>query len=310
MAFAKKNYVRRTIERLLGILEGITIDYEINDEEIIALRKWLDTHAPLIHLKPFNELSLLLWKILEDGVIEEHEREELLEWCSETINNHGFLEDFTQIVRRLHGIISGALSDNIITVDELKGLNDWMMDYEHLNDFWSFNDLRKLIKKVLKDGIIDDEEQVLLKDFFKDFIEQSIENPIIHDEEYMSELYVISPSPIFKPLSSICDNDPTIIFKKRKFCFTGPAVTGKRTDLHAIVENLGGIPQKNVVKDLDYLVIGGQSSPAWIYSTYGRKIESAIQIREKYGKICIIREYDFSKAINDTGKIEISLGKK
>jgi hypothetical protein len=59
------------------------------------------------------------------------------------------------------------------------------------------------------------------------------------------------------------------------------------------VKELEGIPYKSVVMKLDYLVIGAQSSPAWAYSTYGRKIERAIELRDRGIDIIILHEDDF-----------------
>ena len=50
-----------------------------------------------------------------------------------------------------------------------------------------------------------------------------------------------------------------------------------------MVRKLDGIPKNNAVAQLDYLVVGAQSSPCWAYSTYGRKIEAVIENREKGG---------------------------
>jgi len=44
MSYATRTYVKRTMGRLYGIVEGISIDCDINDKEIIALRNWVDSH--------------------------------------------------------------------------------------------------------------------------------------------------------------------------------------------------------------------------------------------------------------------------
>lgn len=61
-----------------------------------------------------------------------------------------------------------------------------------------------------------------------------------------------------------------------------------------MVRKLDGIPKNNAVTQLDYLVVGAQSSPCWAYSTYGRKIEAVIENREKRGaETVILHEDDF-----------------
>lgn len=305
MSTATKTYIKKSIERLYGIIEGIAINYHINDQEVLALKNWLEIHHVMHEFYPFKELKMLLEEILEDSIIDENEREELLEWCSDAINERGFLNDFKQIIRRLHGLFSGIACDNVITPDELEGLQDWLLDYESLHDWWPINELIPMLNDILADGKVDEEEHQRLHTFFADFAEQVIEDPAIYDEEYWLDDHMVSPSPIFKPISSICEKNPDICFQGKRFCLTGPAASGKRKDILQEIENLGGIPHDRVVVDLDYLVIGAQSSPAWLYSTYGKKIETVINRKEKNPDCTtlIISEHDFVQAAKSEGAL-------
>lgn len=307
MPIAQINYVKNSIERLYGIIEGVAIDTELNDEEIITLKNWIETHETLHSVEPFNELNKLLADILEDGIIDFQEREDLLEWCAEIINERGFLKDFTEIVRRLHGVLSGVLCDRFIKTEELKGLKDWLIDYEHLHGWWPFNELSMHIKTILKDGKIDSDEQKTLQFFFNDFNEQIIHLPVIHDDDYWMNQDLFSCKPIFQPIASICEPDPKIEFKNKSFCFTGPAATARRKDLLDVIKQLGGIPKNTIIMTLDYLVIGAQASPAWIYSTYGRKIETVMQRKQtdRNFRTQIISEYDFISTVKIIGGTSI-----
>lgn len=299
MGVATKTYIKKTIERLYGIIEGISIDCTVNDKEIAALHNWMNSHEFLHHTEPFKGLTALLRDILADGVIDADEREELIEWCADTINDKGFVEGFTPAARRLHGIFSGIMCDQTIKTEELEGLQDWLLDYEEFLGWWPFNDLSKQIKSILKDGKIDKEEHEQLQIFFNDFAEHIIDDPAIHDDEYWMNQHVASPCPVFQSIKSICEKEPNIKFKDHSFCFTGPAATGKRKDLFTVVQQLGGHPENSAVTTLDYLVIGAQASPAWVYSTYGRKIEKVIN-RQRENPRCptmIINEYDFVSAV-------------
>jgi hypothetical protein len=303
MFFTTRTYVQRSIERLYGIIQGIDIDCHINDREILALKEWLDTHDVLHHEEPFKDLVYLVSEILEDGVIDPDERAELSQWCSDTLNERGFLGCVTQATRRLHGILSGIVCDGKIRAEELTGLQDWLLDYEQMKDWWPFNELKSLLDQILADGKVDSGEQQALRDFFLNFTEQVIDDPKIFDNEYWMDPCMISLSPVFKPISIICEPSPVIRFKDKEFCFTGPAASGKRTLLAETVAQLGGIPRKNPVIKLDYLVIGAQASPAWVYSTYGRKIE-AVMHRKKTVPDCrtqIVKEADFVTAVSAKG---------
>ena len=305
MPTAATTYFHRTMTRLYGTIEGLTIDCRLNEKEIAALYNWMGRHVALAEHEPFKGLWNLLNDILADQIIDEGEKEELLEWCANTIDERGFLKEFTQIARTLHGVIGGIIADDKITTDELEGLKDWLIDYEQFQDWWPLNQLNELIEHVLEDGKIDKEEHKLLTAFFKDFTETPLDEVILHDNEYVFEKHMRSISPFFQPISSICEINPEICFENKKFCFTGPAKTGKRKDLSSMVEQLGGSCSKAVVKDLNYLIIGAQSSPAWAYSTYGRKIETVMEKNKEKKSVVLIQEEDFINAAIQVGGPDI-----
>lgn len=301
MHTASKTYITRTIARLYGMIEGITIDCRLNDMEITRLFNWMETHGFLTDIEPFRGLWSLLNDILEDQVIDSDEKKALLEWCAEALNERGFIEGFTPVLRSIHGILGGILADEKITADELKGLQDWLIDYEKYEDWWPISEISALIKNILKNKLINEKEHKKLSEFFQDFSEHPLEHVKTHDEEYHPGNLLGSHAPFFMPIATICEKNPRIEFHEKKFCFTGPAVSGSRKVLSGIVVQLGGFAHNNIVNGLDYLVIGAQSSPAWAYSTYGRKIESAMQKNKKTKFIHIIQEKDFVRAALDEG---------
>lgn len=275
----KAEYLEKTVQRLRGLIEGISIDDELDDNEIILLKNWIDEHPKLHGEEPFASLIALLKDCLEDGIIDEDERDEISEWCASFLNDSPFAENMTEAIRRLHGALSGILIDDTITDDEIHNLQDWLYDYESLKGSWPFNDLWALLNRIFDDGVISDEERTEFKEFCSYFSEKIITNPDIQDGIYI-EPWMRTGCPIFKPIIELCNRDHQITFKKKSFCFTGPARSGPRTVLHQMVGEAGGIASKTTTLKLDYLVIGAQSSPAWIYSTYGRKIETVLNNRE------------------------------
>jgi hypothetical protein len=263
------------------------------------LKEWVESHRHLADVEPFLSLDTLITAIISDGVIDEDEREVLLEICSGVRNNIGFMGDITQVIQCLHGIVSGLIFDKQVNKKEIVELEKWLKEYKEYENWWPLKEMRQHIKKILKDGIIDEKEEAFLLEYFTDFIEQRAEDQTLHDEGYKSVSYLKSESPVFKSISSICESCPDISFYNKQFCFTGPAASGQRTALFDIVISLGGIPQKSIVTTLDYLVIGAKSSPAWIYSTYGRKIEGVMK-RKYNSPDCntqIISEEDFLRAM-------------
>jgi hypothetical protein len=289
--------IRRTTERLYGIVAGISIDYKINDQEIIGLKKWLNTNTGLHHMEPFEQITVMVNKILADGKITEEEKEELLEWCIAFRNDTTLSKYIWSAIGVLHGILQGIAIDGDITTEEVSELRDWLYDYDELKKYWPFYDAFEITNRILKDGKVDETEKKEMLDFCSDFSEIVLQDQTIHDLIY-TENYMQTTSQLFKPIFSFCDRDCQIHFKDKSFCFTGPARTGARSILHKKVEALGGLPKNTVYNTLDYLVIGAQSSPCWIYSTYGRKIEETIDLnRKKKANITILHELDFIKEV-------------
>jgi len=67
------------INELMGFLTGIASDGVLNDSEITALDDWLHKHNSVRSIWPASVIIERLAVILDDGVITEEEREDLLE---------------------------------------------------------------------------------------------------------------------------------------------------------------------------------------------------------------------------------------
>ena len=65
------------LQLLEGIVEGISCDDIINEEEIINLQKWLKEHDYLKGVYPFDKIYCMVENVLADGKLSEEEKEEL-----------------------------------------------------------------------------------------------------------------------------------------------------------------------------------------------------------------------------------------
>ena len=66
------------IDELMGFLTGVASDGVLNDQEIAALSAWLDKHSAIRDTWPASVIIERLAFILEDGVVTEEERADLL----------------------------------------------------------------------------------------------------------------------------------------------------------------------------------------------------------------------------------------
>lgn len=97
-----------------------------------------------------------------------------------------------------------------------------------------------------------------------------------------SDLIPVSNKFFDKPASDV-------IFEGRSFCFTGVFVfgCGDRAKCEVAVRARGGYCYDRPNRDLNYLVIGSFVQSAWAYKNYGRKIETALELKST-GACCKI----------------------
>jgi NAD-dependent DNA ligase len=81
------------------------------------------------------------------------------------------------------------------------------------------------------------------------------------EDQHLSELY----------------SETHIEFEGRTFCFAG-AMEVKREKAKALIESKAGEYSDSVHEDVDYLVVGKHANPRISQSTYGLKLESAMNL--------------------------------
>jgi len=289
----QKTYTERSISRLQGILSGISADKKLNNHEFAGLYKWLNENEFLREHHPFCELTQMLDEALEDGVIDGDERDDLLTWCRDYTDANSLVKTVeTEAIRQLHGFLHGIVIDNKINDKEIYGLQEWLGSFSEYKSIWPFAEVWGLLEAILADGIVDEEERQYLVNFCQEFSERPIDGAILHDDIY-KKAFMKNDAPILKPVTALCDHVEKIIFENNTFCLTGAAKSGKRQDIEQAIEMAGGIMRPRVDKSLNYLVIGAKSSPCWVYSTYGRKVEQAMQIRQNETTPLILHEETF-----------------
>lgn len=285
--FCTKSRLHKSVSTLQGIVEGITSDNEVNAPELQLLIDWMELNSPLQDLHPFNEFYPLLARILDDGVLDEGERQDLL-WLSNRILR-GELEAATKTdMQILHGLLQGIIADGKVLESELRHLGNWIESTSHLKGIWPYDEIESLICDTLRDGVIDDSEHHKLLAYLSDFCEM---NP------------TGSPGEIKHVVSGICAVCPDVRISGKSFCLTGSITGYRRRDLELLIESAGGNPLQRVTLDLDYLVVGMQGNPCWAFACYGRKVEHAMQLRRAGSMLSIVHESDFFDAMRDAGII-------
>jgi len=185
-------------------------------------------------------------------------------------------------IDELIGLVKGVLADDVVNEQEASFILDWIekhFDEKDLNNY-PINIIHDRLVATLKDNKLTQSEAEDLKKLFTMFIGGK---PISEQVADMT-----STLPLCKPA-------PDIVFDGKTFCFTGAFTIGTRTQCEALVKSKGGKTSKSITKKTNYLVVGIIGSEAWIHTTYGRKIEKAVEYREKGLDISIVSEEHFIK---------------
>lgn len=285
--YTGKARLEKSLNSLLGLVEGIAVDSSINAREIEFLRTWLQEHEDVAGSHPYNELIPVVNSALADGILTEDEKEDII-WLCEKLRSMEYFDLVTADMQRLHAILGGVVSDGVISESELRGLSSWLSEHQHLTRVWPYDEVCTLVSAVLEDGQIDPKEHKMLMGFFAGFTalldDRTISNPLIQEGT---------------AIAGLCAVCPEIVFENSVFCFTGASQRFKRTEFSDIVSLRGGKVVNGVSKSIDYLIIGADGNPCWAFACYGRKVERAVQLRREGARLLIVHESDLLDALAD-----------
>ena len=276
---------------LKGIVAGITTDHKATKEEIDELSNWCMLHSHLEHKHPFNELIPLIQHAYSDGKVTEEEASDIVWLCNNFISDSNYYDLITSGLQFLSGMLQGIMADNEITDDEIHALKNWISTNYYLTGCYPFDEIESLIMAVLIDGKISEDERNMLKAFFSNFID-------IETSYNISEAEIIKLKEKYS-IEGVCAICQEIDFEENEICFTGESERAKRKEIANLIESCGGIFKNNVTKKTRYLIVGNKGNPCWAFSCYGRKIETAVNLRKAGQELTIVNENDFWDIMED-----------
>ena len=183
-------------------------------------------------------------------------------------------------IDHLTGLCSGLIADGKVDQKEAEVLLAWLAQADAVSQNSMLTPLLDRVIEFLSDGELDEDESQELLELLRNFVGGEYE---------VGEIQRSSRLPA-------CDPPPMVAVEGSMFCFTGTFAIGKRSALKEIIAEQGGKTASSVTQKLDYLVVGTYSTDAWAHETFGRKIEYAVELREKYGKPAIITEEHWLKS--------------
>ena len=193
----------------------------------------------------------------------------------------------TRAMHTLLGICSGICADEQIDNKEISYLRTWLVENPETTTKWPGSTIAQRINEIMADGIVTSDERASLLALLQELT-----------GNFFSDTGAAAPEGPALPI----DDDPSIFFKHMTFCFTGDFMYGTRAACERVILNMGGMALDNVTKKLNYLVIGSMISPAWAHTTFGRKIQKAVEYRDRGDEICIVSERQWAEAIADVAR--------
>jgi len=256
---AKPSTLQKSMNLLYGILWGIGCDKVITQKEHAALYDWMEENKEYQRDVNFHDSFQMLSDVLEDGNLSPKEYERLLRLIGMHISS-GHYSDTTQAMQILMGIVKGIVSDTRIHAKEAAALYLWMQGHDNLKGNYPFDKIFAALTQVLEDGILDPKEEKLLFAIFEQFL-----NP---------------------RQTCTCG----IPLSGKTCCLTGDFSRGTKADVEKHIADCGSVCIPSITREVDYLIVGGQGSEAWIYGNYGTKVKKALQMQEKGHRVQIVGE--------------------
>jgi len=282
----KKNNEKKALREFLGLAQGLVADQKINEMEATTLDAWLRDNEVWLKADPdYVDLLDITTDILADSILELDELLDLKE-CLYTVceyRDDGMFSCADEAITRLIGIARGITADTVLTNDEIYHLNEWIGQCGEWRNHWPVNLVANKIDEILADGVITDDERKHLYDVLIDLIGGHLTE--------CGEASGTSTRLAF-------DDVECIEFDNKLFCFTGKFISGTRKECEKLTEEKGGNTHARITKKVDYLIIGSLSSRDWANSTFGRKVEQVIQLKEDGSNISIINEEHWVKYVN------------
>jgi NAD-dependent DNA ligase len=176
-------------------------------------------------------------------------------------------------INELIGLAHGLIADGNVNKSEAEYLQKWLVANREVSDNPITANLLCRVNAMLADGILDTEESQELFDTLQKFSGGDFE---------LGEVLKSCALPLDEP-------PPQVICPQKTFCFTGTFAFGTRKDCEAAVEKLGG-RCGSLTRKTNFLVVGIYTTDSWKHSSYGLKIENAVNMKREGVPICIVSE--------------------
>lgn len=260
---------------LKGLLQGIVADNRLDDLELVFLDAWLKHTEPLIE-DPTTQLIAGYVKAAlaspNDPMILSRLRHAMDQAIEDLAIGYSGREARTT---ELLGLLDGVTADTRLVEQEIYAIRKWLDDHPDQLDFYPGSAMATRLRYILADGVVTSEELAE----FKDLIKKISGN----QREEIGQL-------MGGYADFLCDRIDELIFPGRCYAFTGKFLSGTRSQMEGLALRRGASIASDITANVDYLVVGMEESRDWRFTSYGRDIEKAMQLKRAGHRILILTE--------------------
>lgn len=187
----------------------------------------------------------------------------------------GFLNRKRRIERdisELLGLAKGMLSDGVVNDREAQYLGRWGQNHPDALDQWPTMLIFTRLRQILNDGHVDEEERIELQELLSSLIGGTASLLLGYEGATTLPLDIPPPTVSYGP--------------GEVFVFTGKFAYGPRYKCEEEVAGRRSTCEANVTRRTTFLIVGTFGSEDWAHTSYGRKIQKAVELR---GSGCPIR---------------------
>lgn len=188
-----------------------------------------------------------------------------------------------KLAAELLGMAKGVIYDGVVSIGEMAGLSAWLDAHPAASAHFPGRELADRLRQIYADGVVSADERESLLSYLT-----------LLTGAADASATAAGDRPTALPLDR---PPPTLQFSGGVFVFTGSFALGSREECTNLTLALGGAVKTSVSRAVDYLVVGGLGSEAWITASYGRKIERAAELRAAGQPIAIVEEVHWLESV-------------
>ena len=158
----------------------------------------------------------------------------------------------------------------------------WIAAHRDAVEQWPLNVLSQRLARIYADGRIDDAERTEPTEILSSIVGGTA--GIILGEDASTDLPTDPPPHTFFWPGSVV-------------VFTGKFASGTRAECERVAGRLGAVCDSSITKRTDYLIIGTFGSRDWVHTSFGRKIQKAVDLRGNGRKPLIVAEEHWAGSI-------------